>query len=31
LYDAMVGTGVEPGNTQNDAWQLIAQLKKDKL
>jgi LuxR family maltose regulon positive regulatory protein len=31
LYDAMIGTGVEPGNAQNGAWQLIALLKKANL
>jgi LuxR family maltose regulon positive regulatory protein len=31
LYDAMVETGVVPGDTQNDAWQFITQLKKKNL
>ncbi len=31
LCDAMVGTGVTPGVTQNDAWQFINQLKKENL
>ncbi|MGD8523898.1 MAG: hypothetical protein PVF56_22300, partial [Desulfobacterales bacterium] len=31
LCDAMIGTGVEPVNTQNEAWQFIARLKKENL
>ncbi|MGD9114847.1 MAG: hypothetical protein PVI77_20975, partial [Desulfobacterales bacterium] len=31
LYDAMNGTGIAPGVTQNDAWQFINQLKKENL
>jgi ATP/maltotriose-dependent transcriptional regulator MalT len=31
LYDAMVGTGVAPGVTQNDALQFINQLRKENL
>ncbi|MGD9197764.1 MAG: hypothetical protein PVH97_05735, partial [Desulfobacterales bacterium] len=31
MYDAMVGTAVGPGDTQNDAWQFINQLKKENL
>ncbi|MGD8612605.1 MAG: AAA family ATPase, partial [Desulfobacterales bacterium] len=31
LCDAMIGTGVAPGNAQNDAWQFINQLKKENL
>jgi len=31
MYDAMVGTGVAPGVTQNDAWQFINRLRKENL
>jgi LuxR family maltose regulon positive regulatory protein len=31
LCDAMIATGVEPRDTQNDAWQFITQLKKENL
>jgi LuxR family maltose regulon positive regulatory protein len=31
LSDAMIATGVELGDTQNDAWQIITQLKKENL
>ena len=31
LCDAMIATGFGPGDTQNDAWQFITQLKKENL